>query len=394
MKIHKYQAALLLPIHKDPIPGGIIHADENGKILNILDSSYRCDETIYFDGILSPGFVNTHTHTELSGMGGLIEKKTGLDGFIEKVEKLKYSSNPVPDTIEKAIQAMYKSGTVAACDISNTSLSLSAKKKSHLLWHTFVEIYGSNPAKASEKFMEGVDILSTFKTKLPQHSSSLSAHATYSLSSELFKRITQYTIEHGGPLSLHFAESPDEINLFINNEGRIAQRLKLWGIPENYLPFSGQRPIQCLEGLLPSSERILFVHNTLANKDDLWYIGNRYQDAWYCLCPESNLYIEGILPELSIFKEISDRVCLGTDSLASSGSLSIAKQIYILMREEDGPCLSEAFRWASLNGARFMGLEKTLGSFESGKSPGILYIRGYDVKNHYWNEEPKVERII
>ena len=87
---------------------------------------------------------------------------------------------------------------------------------------------------------------------------------------------------------------------------------------------------------------MLLVHNTFAKKEDM-------TDHYYCTCPKANLYIENALPDYSIFD--TDKLCVGTDSLASNDALSI---------------LAEA-----------LGFEQ-LGTFEKGKIPGINLIQNLD----------------
>jgi imidazolonepropionase-like amidohydrolase len=41
---------------------------------------------------------------------------------------------------------------------------------------------------------------------------------------------------------------------------------------------------------------------------------------------------------------------------------------------------AELLQWATLNGARFLGLEQTLGSFDVGKSPGVVLIENINTQ--------------
>ena len=65
------------------------------------------------------------------------------------------------------------------------------------------------------------------------------------------------------------------------------------------------------------NNKILLVHNTFSKKEDI-------TDNYYCTCPKANLYIENSLPDYSIFD--TDKLCVGTDSLASNNSLSVLSE--------------------------------------------------------------------
>jgi aminodeoxyfutalosine deaminase len=65
---------------------------------------------------------------------------------------------------------------------------------------------------------------------------------------------------------------------------------------------------------------------------------------------------------------------LGTDSLASNWSLSIMDEIKTLRKSFPTIPLEEMLTWATSNGAEALGFDSELGSFEKGKTPGIVLI--------------------
>ncbi len=106
------------------------------------------------------------------------------------------------------------------------------------------------------------------------------------------------------------------------------------------------------------------MHNTFAKKEDL-------TEHYYCTCPKANLYIENALPDYSIFD--TDKLCVGTDSLASNNSLSILEEL-LVVQENSNFDMSILLKIASKNGAEALGFEK-LGSLEKGKVPGVNLIQ-------------------
>jgi cytosine/adenosine deaminase-related metal-dependent hydrolase len=119
------------------------------------------------------------------------------------------------------------------------------------------------------------------------------------------------------------------------------------------------------------------VHNTFTSKEDLIYANSVQQELYWCLCPNANLYIEGKLPEIGLFLQSEAVITLGTDSLASNHQLSILDEMKVLQEKESVP-LEKLLRWATLNGARFLGVDHQFGSFENGKQPGINLIEHMD----------------
>jgi imidazolonepropionase-like amidohydrolase len=60
--------------------------------------------------------------------------------------------------------------------------------------------------------------------------------------------------------------------------------------------------------------------------------------------------------------------------LASNDSLSIIEELKMF----EGVPLAEVVKWATINGARALGLEKEIGSVEVGKHPGLVLIEGVE----------------
>ena len=113
--------------------------------------------------------------------------------------------------------------------------------------------------------------------------------------------------------------------------------------------------------------KILLIHNTFSKKKDI-------TDNYYCTCPKANRYIENSLPDYSIFN--SEKLCVGTDSLASNNSLSILEELLVI-QENSNFDMNILLKIACKNGAEALGFGQ-LGSFEKGKIPGANLIQNLD----------------
>ena len=82
-----------------------------------------------------------------------------------------------------------------------------------------------------------------------------------------------------------------------------------------------------------------------------------------------------MLPDYSIFDV--DKLCVGTDSLASNNSLSILEELLII-KENSNFDLNTLLKIACKNGAEALGFEQ-LGSFEKGKIPGVNLINNIEI---------------
>ena len=165
----------------------VLITDETGIIADIVDISEAGDGILFSKGILCPGFINVHCHLELSHLKGLIPEQTGLVDFILRIVKDRhFDEEIILEAIANAEEEMIRNGIVAVGDICNNSLTIAQKKLQRLCYHNFIEVSGFPPSIAAMRFERSKAILETYHASLITHHSSLSPHAPYSVSPELF----------------------------------------------------------------------------------------------------------------------------------------------------------------------------------------------------------------
>ena len=365
--MRKITADYIYPGNSAPIKGGTITFNEEGKILDI--STHTNAEAEYFKGIICPGFVNVHCHSELSYAKNRIAAGSGIDQFIHDLETLKrsISEEEKAKAIGAAFREMQKNGIVAVGDIMNTPLSIEAKKNTPIESYNFIEVYGSQAKDTERNWNHALGLAAAvdgIKNIIP--------HAPYSLSRTLFQKIRDYQ-KPNATLSIHHMESEGEAEYFLKGSGPLAERFQSWGLEKPPHIPTHQRPLASLGEFFHTAKRLLLIHNTFINQDDIDFAKNNIKNTYYGLCPNANLYIEGDLPPLYLLKDQHLNICLGTDSLASNHQLSILEEMKTLNQNFD-VSTEELIRWATYNGACALGMEAGLGSLEIGKSPGILHL--------------------
>lgn len=347
-------------------------------IVDLSDPILKDAEIQSFSGILSPGFVNTHCHLELSWAKSLIQEGKGLDEFIQNLQELK-KQIPIETcfkSIESGLLEMQNSGTVAVADICNTAETIKSKTSSPIYFHNFLEVFGSNPKNANEIIETAQKLKKSFFALQP-FPVSITPHATYSVSNELHALIGE---ESQQILSIHHQENDDENVLFKTGTGPIAERRKRFNPNlENFIP-TGKRPMQSIAHHFNIEAAILLVHNTVSTSEDVAFIGNYFANAYWCLCPNANLYIEHRLPEVAMLRKQKAKITLGTDSLASNNQLSILHEMITIQTHYPEIPLLEILEWATRNGANFLGIAREAGTFEKGKSPGVVLIENIDIE--------------
>jgi cytosine/adenosine deaminase-related metal-dependent hydrolase len=128
------------------------------------------------------------------------------------------------------------------------------------------------------------------------------------------------------------------------------------------------------------SGNLILVHNTFADRNTVRMIMKR-QNLFWCLCPNSNIFIENQIPPLDMLIEEGCDIVIGTDSLASNKKLSILEELKTLQFNFPDTTVMDLVKWSTLNGAKALGEETNYGKIEAGKKPGLLLLENLDLQN-------------
>lgn len=373
--IRKITADKIHPISSEPIERGIIVLDEEGKILEITTlDKYDASEVEHHKGIITPGFVNTHCHLELSHMKGLVDTGTGLLPFIDNVVSRRDSitQDQIFEAIENAEKEMIANGIVAVGDISNKTDTAAQKAKGNLYYYTFVECFDfMQEDKADETFNNYKKVYDVFETS-PKLKKSMTHHAPYSVSQRLYDLID--SVSNPNMLhSIHNQETPPENDLFLTGNSDFVSFVKKFGIDLKVTPL-GKSAIHQLINKLSSDKRVLLVHNTLTTVDDIQAAQSHFKNIFWATCANANLYIENRLPNYQNFIETNAKLTIGTDSLTSNWQLSVLEEMKTIQKYQSYVPTETILKWATLNGAEALGWADSLGSLEKGKTPGLVLI--------------------
>jgi cytosine/adenosine deaminase-related metal-dependent hydrolase len=350
----------------------VLVIDGKGIVQAVIDEKDAGDNVQKFKGILTPGFINCHCHLELSHMKGLIAEETGLVDFVFKVVTQRhFSEDEILQSIKNAEDEMLANGIVAVGDICNNALTIPQKQQQRLAYYNFIEVSGWNPAVAKTRFEKSKEYYDAFQQL---SNSSLSPHAPYSVSNELWE-LLQPNFKNK-TITIHNQETAFEDDLFLSASGGFMKMYEMMKIENPSFQPTGKSSLQSFLPKMESAKNVLLVHNTFITENDLSYIKsyiiNHPSKIFFCLCPNANLYIEKALPPIELLRKHHSAIVLGTDSLASNWNLSIVDEMKTIRKNFPSIQLEEMLQWATLNGASALQMGDKLGSFEKGKKPGVV----------------------
>ena len=110
MSMRKISADWIYSIDQPPLEKGVLILDAQGKVLSLQSrDQFETAELEIFQGIIIPGFINTHCHLELSHMKGVTDTGIGLLPFLKQVVQLRhFPEEQILSAIEEADHQMYQ----------------------------------------------------------------------------------------------------------------------------------------------------------------------------------------------------------------------------------------------------------------------------------------------
>ena len=397
MGIKKIAASYLYTLESDaPLRNGYIEYDEaDGTILNVGVCEDPDSEEI-LQGALVPGFVNAHCHVELSHLHKKFRKGTGMAGFIDQINELRdwAGREKKAELVQEWMDKMWNDGVSAMADISNDDSSFDVKASHKMYTRTFLEVFGSEP-EMCEGVMKDVTELHEIASSKGLDAAP-TPHSCYTMSPALLSASAAAGLKDGY-ISYHSQESQEEEDLLISGSGAMYENRKRNGMStppvtgESSLKYFIERLADIKQG--PYDEHILLVHNVCLQQGDIDAAKKVMNNVYWAVCPLSNIFIHNALPPIPLMRANGLDITLGTDSLSSNDDLDMVAEIECLHRNFPEVPMAEIFKWASLNGARFLSKDNILGSFAQGKRPGIVLVTGIDAEGCV-TAESQSKRIV
>ena len=199
---------------------------------------------------------------------------------------------------------------------------------------------------------------------------SVVAHAPYSVSPALVAEIAR----SGGemPLSIHLAESPEEIEFLRSGRGPIRDTLEGLGVWRESWQVPECDPVQYISDLGYLQRGGLIVHGVHLTDDGLERL--RRAGAVVVTCPRSNIWVGAGPPRLAHFYASGVPVAIGTDSLASVASLSLFDELAEMRRIAPEVAAASLLESATRVGARALGLGRQYGTLGAGKQAALVSV--------------------
>jgi cytosine/adenosine deaminase-related metal-dependent hydrolase len=377
----------VLPISSDPIENGAVAIEGTrisavGTAENLAADMPDAEIEDHGNAAILPGFVNCHSHLELTFLRNRLDDvEHDFRSWLLKLNSLRAELSD-EDIIDSAIDGAREgaaAGVTCFGDIGRMGhAGIAALKETGLRGVVFQETeFSPDVRTADEDFLA----LAAKYEKLREEATDLvsvglSPHSPYTVSSRLFELIAQYSIINRVPLSIHAAESADEMLLMTRGEGFFVDVYEKFGF-EWQSPHSS--PIEYLERLGVLSTRPLLAHCVRVSDSDIDRIAA--YGAGIAHCPKSNAKFGHGWAPLEKFLDAGIPVGLGSDSVASNNICDMIEEsrFAVLAARNHAERVhfvtaKQALETATLGGAKALNLDHLIGTLQSGKQADIAVI--------------------
>ena len=367
------RANTVLPICAPALPYGAVRVVD-GRIAAVAGAAglppLPGEEVLDLgETVLLPGLINAHCHLDYSTLRHAVAPQSSFTEWVQRLNSIKRQLSPedILDAIGRGYAEAQQFGTTTVCSMAAFPDLLPRLGSAPLRTWWFYEMIDIRHRLTSEELVAGA--LSFFnQNEDPLVRYGLNPHAPYTASLLLYRLAQACAGESGMVLTTHVAESQEEDEMFTHARGPLYDFLSGLGRPMH--DCGHDTPFGWLWRNCAIRGQWLLAHlNVLAESDFALLAALPPEQLPSVVhCPGSHRYFGHPVFPFERLAALGVNLCVGTDSLASTDSLSLLGEVR-RMQESHPDLQPEALlQMLTLAPARALGQEGRLGCI----SPGAL----------------------
>jgi len=359
---------ILTMSEKGTIEQGLI-AIKNGKITQLRKEAgapkIKAEKIIDGRGkVATPGLVNCHTHVAMTVFRGIAEDQK-LDEWLSKTIwplEAKLKPKDVYDGALLGCLEMIKSGTTCLADMYFPEEMVAKAVEEAGLRATLspglMDVRGED--KGEKQLRESIDFIRKYHGHANGRiSACLGPHAAYTCSPDFLTKIREEASKLKVGIHIHLAESKEMMR----------------SVKEKY----GFTEVELLERIGFLKSDVLTAHCVYLTQEEMRLVAKHNVKVAYN--PVANMKLALGVAKIKDLTDLGVTVGIGTDGPASNNDLDMFGNMKIAallqkVQYMDPTVLpaQKVLEMATTDGARALGLEKTVGSLEVGKKADIVLL--------------------
>ena len=344
--------------------GRIVGVGARAEIDARFQAAHRLDRP---DAILAPGLIDTHTHAAMSLFRGIADDKKLQDWLTNYIFPAE-AKNVTPDFVRWGTRLgcleMLLGGTTTFTDMYYFEDVVAEVAKEAGMRGVLGETIIKFPVADNKTPADALQFTEKYLTRFrndPLVVPAVAPHALYTNSDETLRAARALANKYNAPLIIHLSETKKE------NDDSLAER--------------HMTPTKVLDTLGVLTGRTVAAHCVWVDEADMAILKAR--GVGIAHCPSSNMKLaSGVAPVVRMLA-LDLPVGLGPDGPAGSNNdfnmfeemdLAAKLQKVTTLNPEVLPA-SMALEMATIRGARALGMEKEIGSLETGKRADLIVVR-------------------
>lgn len=319
--------------------------------------------------VLLPGLINAHCHLDYTTMRNAISPPTSFTAWVQRINSLKRSldNDDYLAAIRRGFAELRRWGTTSVCNIEAFPELMPHLGPSPLRTWWFYEMIDIRHRITSDDVVAGALAFFTPREN-SLDSSGLSPHAPYTASLSLYQLANTCGDAFGMPLTTHVAESREEFAMFRDAAGPLYDFMSALQRPMrdcgHATPFAHLWQSGAIHG------RWLLAHMNELTDDDFALLASvpRGRLPSIVHCPGSLRYFRHPPFQYRRLHDLGVNLCLGTDSLASTRTLSLFEELRSLAKTDPWLPPEQLLRTVTVHPARALRRRGQLGQI----TPGAL----------------------
>ena len=342
--------------------GRIVGVGTRAEIDAKFQAKHRLDRG---DAILAPGLINTHTHAAMSLFRGIADDKK-LQDWLEKYIFPAEAKNVTPDFVRWGTRLgcleMLLGGTTTFTDMYYFEDVVAEVAKEAGMRGVLGETIIKFPVPDAKTPAEALRFTEKYLTRFrndPLVTAAVAPHALYTNTDETLVAARALANRFHAPLLIHLSETKKE------NDDSLAQR--------------HMTPTRVLDTLGVLTGRTVAAHCVWVNEADMAIL--KAHGVGIAHCPSSNMKLASGIAPVARMLALGLHVGLGPDGPASNNDLNMFEEMDLAAKLQKVATLNPevlpattALDMATIGGARVLGMEKEIGSLETGKRADLIVV--------------------
>ncbi len=340
---------------------------------------------------LLPGLVNAHTHLDLSGLRGHAPPGGCFPDWLRQVIAARRQTTPeqIETAIALGITESLASGVTLLADIASLGASWAALAGASLRSVVQYELLGLPAPRAHQAWAGFLDWLRAHPAT-DRCRPGISPHAPYSVRRGLFRASASLAQARALALTIHLAETREEVELLREHGGAFRTFLQDLGVWDEAGLVHG---VADLLGLMGGQRRVLLAHGNFLEASQV------PPGSTVVYCPRTHAAFGHPPHPFRALLAAGVPVALGTDSLASNPDLDVLAEARFLQRLAPEVSGARLLRMITRTGAEALGWDDEVGTLEAGKSADVVVLpvpeeRAHDPHDLVFAAQTRVEAVL